>query len=274
MIQWVTSRLQNSSALVPGAMAKRRGELFDIDLARARDWFAEYEAPGAKRAPVLDPRDPRHRERTAAAAIKQLKLGLANGNKLRLGDVLARFENELTTLRTGLLRLNNRFSHELANVTPGDAERLISEAVEDELSVLKSDDPTTWPATAAPDGEEDDSWLATEEPETLPLLTPPDPRHAFALAAAQMREHQLAELEGNVIDLPTVLTFLTKGYAEVREEIRTVPFAVMMEIAEGPNDRELVEEVIDRIVYDTLTRVSGSDPKIAGAGATAVAAIS
>ena len=95
------SRPKAKRMIADGMPARRVGEsLYAIDLDAAREWFAANEAPGKKRAPVLDPRDPRHTERTAAAAIKRLKLGLDSGNLVRLDDADARVSDECTRVRT------------------------------------------------------------------------------------------------------------------------------------------------------------------------------
>ncbi len=241
----------------------RKAERVYIDVEAARQWIADNESQdGPRRAPVLNPADPRHAERTASARIKAIKLALATGNMVRVEDAAMRAGSEFGELRSGLLEIHTRLAHEMQGATADEAERLIGAAVEDVLQALKSDSMSAWPtptAPAAPDDDGDD-WLEGGEPEYLPLLTSGDPRHAFALAAAQTRQHELASLESEVVPLSVALEIAAEEYGIVREAVRAIPFSVALSLSNGPNDQATVESALRRDVYAVLCEFSGTEP--------------
>src|SRR5262249_20650979 len=160
-----------------------------------------HEGAGRVLAPILDPRDPRHRERTAAAGIRQIEADLRRGVLVKIDDVDQRIQYELATLRQALLGIPSLFA---LPVSAEDIESTLAAAIEGAFAELRADSPLEWPrpriagditGKARPVPDAPDDWLEAGKRDTLPLLTPGDPRHAFAAAQAEIKELKLAEAQ-------------------------------------------------------------------------------
>jgi hypothetical protein len=97
----------------------------------------------------------------------------------------------------------------------------------------------------------------------LPLLAAPDPRHAFALATARTREHELAKLEATV-PLSGAIELFAENYLEMRRVIRRIPASVAKALADGPNDQVTVEKLIQNHVHAALHKLSNTAPATRG----------
>jgi hypothetical protein len=246
-----------------GLPATRKGESVFVDVAAARQWIGEHgdEARPAV-APVLHPADPRFRERTAAAKLKMLQSAIRCGSVLNVDHLETRVTDEILKTRAALLALPAMVGFDLHGVTAKRAEALLIPAVEETLSNLKADDPREWPAPRlVPAPQEDDTWMDSAERNTLPLLMAPDPRHAFAVAAAEAREAELMALEESALDLTDALKAIRRFYTRARKRIRAIPSGVFFSLPDGANAAATVCEAIEQEVYDALAELSGTTPQ-------------
>ncbi len=259
------SRTKLARMLKDGLPLVRKNDGFII-IDEARKWIAVHEGIGHKRAPVLHPDDPRFRERTAAAAIKAIKVGIKRGRLVYTSDLTEKFKSELIEVRSTLLQ--NRLSiPELESMTADNAEKIMASMIQDALEPLKLDRPGSWRQPLATPGApaEDDCRLETRNGEVLPLLMPGDPRHAFASANADMRQHELASLEAEVVPLADALTVVADEYALVRSAVRGIPTRVALDLGASPTSWDIVEEFVRNNVYEVLNELSGQPPEDRGA---------
>src|SRR5262249_33827295 len=137
-------------------------------------------------------------------------------------------------------------------------------AIEDVLKNFSADAPSVWPenfSESEESSDDDDSWLEAGERDLLPLLSSGDPRHAFAKAQADIREHVLAELYASAMERADVIAFIAKKYQHARELVRTIPFSVAMSLSDKPNPRVAVEDAIEAAVRTVLWELSGIEPE-------------
>src|SRR5262249_16746518 len=136
------SRTKLKRLLADGLPARRQGDKLIVDIDVARLWIEAHEGAGRVLAPILDPRDPRHRERTAAAGIRQVEADLRRGVLVKIDDVDQRIQYELATLRQALLGIPSLFA---LPVSAEDIESTLAAAIEGALAELKADSPLEWP---------------------------------------------------------------------------------------------------------------------------------
>lgn len=236
-----------------GLPVKRIGERYDIDPAKARKWIADFERREHEEkriAPQLDPRDPRHKERTAMAAIGAIKLERKRGNILEADEVVTMLEDQVTQFRQGLFAIPAQFGGELEGVTADEAAKMIVPGINEAIAVLTMDGEEKWPHVPTPDDdnfepEELPHWLELEPRPVAALLSPGDPRHALATTNAARRELQLAELDESSALRCDVLEFVGATFKRLREAARAIPNNVCAALPAGPHDRHVIVGAID-----------------------------
>lgn len=251
-----TSRKRLGRMIRDGLPVTRRDERVFIDIAKARTWIAENETKGRKIAPALHPDDPRFRERTAAAAIAELKAAANRAELLAVKEIAARVESEVTALRDEMFALASRL-HLGACTSADEIERSLGAEIGDVLSHLTADAHDAWPEPQpAPD---DLSWLDdnddSEDGETLPLLVSPDPRHAFAAAQADKRKSELVDLQARYIGHGDTIEFLRSTYGAIRERVRAIPAGVALALDARSNSASDVRRAIDSEVEEALSDI-------------------
>ena len=123
-----------------------------MDMDAARAWIEDHEGAGNAKASVLHPADPRHRERTAAAAMRRIEADLRRGVLVRTADVIQKVSDEEGAVRSMLLGIPALF----ALPVPGETvERALTDAIEGTLEELRADSPAEWPRPKPGPADED-----------------------------------------------------------------------------------------------------------------------
>jgi hypothetical protein len=237
--------------LADGLPARRHGDKLIVDIDVARLWIEAHEGAGRVLAPVLHSDDPRFRERTAAAGIRQVEADLRRGVLVKIDDVDQRIQYELGTLRHTLLGVPSIFA---LPCPAEDIESTLAHAIEAAISDLKADRSKEWPQQMPRAGTPVEDWLEAGERDTLPLLVPGDPRHAFASAQADIKESKLSQARAGVVAVADVLAVLRDSYAKIRERLRAVPFAVALTLEDGAS----VFDVVRDEIYKAMGEISGA----------------
>jgi hypothetical protein len=243
-----------------------KNERRTFDLSECRAWIAINDAPevvSLNLAPVLDPRDPRHKERTAAAALRWLDNDLAAGRLLLVDDVRCRVADEFAVHVAALLALYSRVANEVQGATASQVKRVVDETVAQITDqALKADLPNAWP-TPRPIVEDEEAdehdQSSNDDREVLKILAPPDPRHSFAVAGANARVRELEDRESEVMPFNHAMTWIALTYGVIRKECATIGARVAAKLAEV-NDSSAIRKALDECLDEVLADIrAGSD---------------
>ena len=209
--------------IVAGLPTVRHGGKDLIDIAAARAWlelFAPEDDEQPKRATQLHPADPRHAERSAAAAIAQIELALERGHAIRRADAMKRYNDAVFAFSGALDALPFSISHDDWR---GDLEAACSAACE----LLSIEWPDPLPIAAPPVSDDG----LPPNVEFLPLTSPGDPRHQYAAVMAQRRVSELAELRSAVVAVADAATMAEENFSTMRAAAARIPARVARHVA-------------------------------------------
>lgn len=236
-----------------GLPVERKSERIHVDIAEAESWLELFGGDGAasgKIAPVLDPADPRYRERAAAAKIGVIELGLARGALLRTEDVHRVFDDMIATMRTSLQYLCRFIGTEIGIANGAEVAEAIKAPLASITKPFRPEADFPWPAPqAAPEPEYD---FEGGERETLPRLASGDPRYDFAVVKMQQREAELATLLTACMPWDLARGTLSECGAIVCKNADEIPSKVAEEIGSEAVDRDTINATLDRVADVTL----------------------
>jgi hypothetical protein len=234
-----------------GLPVTRQSERVFVDVREARFWLALNDlGPDAEKsvAPILNPDDPRHRERTAAARLQWWKAAVKAGVAVKRKAATARYAEEMGEFRQTYLAIAQRLD------ATADRDAIMADlqsGIEEALACLTADRLETWPvqhaALASLDAAADE---AEPDPDArrIPLLPVGDPRHAFALSQAAKREQQLAELEADTVGVLGAVQLAGQHYTTIRERVRQVPLRV--ELSDSTDLLSAINAELDAALTD------------------------
>ena len=241
--------------IAEGLPITRKSERVLIDLEEARAWIALNEGFGEetpKLAAVLNPDDPRHRERTAAANISVVEFGIERGELLRRDDVRRVTEDMMATMRNAVQYLHRYLGAEVGTANGGEVAAALKEALADIARPFRPDAPFPWPQPSptpptAPDFSEFDG-----EREMLPKLVSGDPRFDVAMITRQRREAEFAKLKTACVPWDLVRKTFSQCHAIVFKHLNQIPAKAAKKIGPKPVSRDTINDVVDTIGHDAL----------------------